>query len=58
MRSSVLCLLVVLAFLFSVSAADELDVGDAVLLRLEILGEAEQPTVDSIELVSVEPPVD
>ncbi len=54
MRSFAFCLLVVLATLFAVSAADEHDVGDAMILRLEILDEAEEPTVDSIELVSVE----
>jgi murein L,D-transpeptidase YcbB/YkuD len=34
------------------SAADNHDSGNALLLQLEILGEAEEPTVDGIEMVS------
>ena len=47
-------LLLVLGSLVAVSAAEEQAVGDALLLQLEMLNEADQPAIDGIELVSVE----
>ena len=54
MRKFAHLLLVALSAMLSVSVADEHDVGDALLLRLEMLGEAEKPVIDDIEIVSAE----
>ena len=54
MKTFALCLLLVFAVLPAEAAADNHDVDDALLLQLEILGEAREPTVDGIEIVSAD----
>ncbi|MGI9225378.1 MAG: L,D-transpeptidase family protein [Woeseiaceae bacterium] len=54
MRTFTHCLLLVLTAMSAESAADNLVMGDALLLRLEILGEAEKPAIDDTEIVSAE----
>ena len=54
MRFFALCLLVTLGSVLAVAAADEHDAGDALLQRLELLGAAEKPAVDGVEIVSVD----
>ncbi len=54
MRIFAHCLLVALSSILTVSAADESDFGDALLLRLEMVGETAGPTIDGVEIVSVD----
>ena len=54
MKTFALCLLLVFAALSAEAVADNHDVDDALLLQLEILGEAREPTVDGIEIVSAD----
>ena len=54
MKFFALCLLLGLGSVLPVSAADKNDVGDALLLRLELLGEAEEPAIDGVEIASVD----
>ena len=52
MKTFALCLLVFLATWSAESVADNHDVGDALLLRLEMLGESEEPAIDNIGIGS------
>jgi murein L,D-transpeptidase YcbB/YkuD len=54
MRQFATFLLAAFAFISVVSAADGQDAGDALLIQLEILGEAKAPAVGNTEIVSVE----